>query len=218
MFIKNRFFCTIYSDHGVPFPCSSWILPPYGPTNPNLHFPSHHKQATKKKGKKMCRQIMGYESIMFSHLNCLQQKPSLRVDSFTPSAQHSPSFPSVAKTPKPDEHTLPFFLLYMHTHKYTGTSIHVYWRTQAYSDTCIHTLPYSYTECTEVHICVHSSNNAYIQVLHMGTHTRMHTHEHTHIQSCIFAHVHTCAYSGQFTSLYTLTCDALISWNCSWYV
>lgn len=191
MFIKNRFFCTIYSDHGVPFPCSSWILPPYGPTNPNLHFPSHHKQATKKKGKKMCRQIMGYESIMFSHLNCLQQKPSLRVDSFTPSAQHSPSFPSVAKTPKPDEHTLPFFCYicthtntqvqtYMCTegHRHTQTHVFTHCHThtqsaQRYTYVCIHQTMHIFKYCTwaHIHACTHMSIHIYrVAYLHMYIH------------------------------------------------
>lgn len=60
------------SDHDVSFPSSSWILPPHGPTNPNLHFfPSHHKQATKKERKKVCKQTTGYQSTMLSPLNCL---------------------------------------------------------------------------------------------------------------------------------------------------
>lgn len=138
-------------------------------------------------------------------------KSSVRVDSFTPSAQHSPSFPSVAKAPKPNEHTTILFC-YIRTHINTQVQTHMctegHKHTQTYVLTCCHTHTQSVQRYT--HVCIHA-NNAYIQVLHMVTHTCMHTHEHTHIQSCTFAHVHTCAYSEQFTSLYILARDALIS-------
>lgn len=83
------------------------------------------------------------------------------------------------------------FFCYICTH--TNTQVQTYMCTEGHRHTQTHVFAHchTHTECTEVHTCVHSSNNAYIQVLHMGTHTRIHTHEHTHIQSCIFAHVHT---------------------------
>lgn len=116
----------------------------------------------------------------------------------------SPAFtklPSVAKAPKPNEHTsIPF--CYIRTHIYTQVQTYMctegHRHTQTHILTCCHTHMQSAQRYT--HVCIHA-NNAYIQVLHMGIHTCMHTHEHTHIKSCTFAHVHTCAHSGQFTSL-----------------